>query len=49
MAIQVPRALLVIKEKKEWKVNKDVKETLVLQDQEVMLVIEDMRKNRSVM
>ena len=38
MAVQVPRVLLVIK---EWKVNKDVKEILVLQDQEVMLVIED--------
>ena len=25
MAVQVPRVLLVIKEKKEWKVNKDVK------------------------
>ena len=41
MAVQVPRVLLVIKEKKDWKGNKDVKEILVLQDQEVMLVIED--------
>ena len=38
MAVLVPR---VIKEKQEWKVNKDIKETLVLLDQEVMLEIED--------
>ena len=41
MAVQVPVVLLVIKEKREWKVNKDVKEILVLQDQEVMLEVED--------
>ena len=39
MAIQVPSVLLVIKGKWEWKVNKDVKEILVLLDQEVMLEI----------
>ena len=41
MALQVQGVLLVIKEKKEWKVNKDVKEILVLQEQEVMLEIKD--------
>ena len=41
MEFQVPRALLVIKEKWGWKVNKDIKEILVLQDREVMLEIED--------
>ena len=39
MAVQVPSVLLVIKGKWEWKVNKDVKEILVLLDQEVMLEI----------
>ena len=39
MAIQVLSVLLVIKGKWEWKVNKDVKEILVLLDQEVMLEI----------
>ena len=38
MASQVPVVLLVIKEK--WG-EKDLKEILVLQDQEVMLEIED--------
>ena len=33
MAVQVPAVHLVIK---EWKVNKDLKEILVFQDQEVM-------------
>ena len=41
MAVQVPGVLLVVKEKWEWKVNKGVKEILVLQDQEVMLETED--------
>ena len=41
MAVQVPGVLLVIKEKREWKVNKELKEILVLQDQEVILEIED--------
>ena len=45
MAVQVPRVFLVIKERKDWKVNKDVKEILVLQGQEVMLVIEDHEEN----
>ena len=37
---QVPRVLLVIKEKRVWKVNKDIKEMLVLQDQKVIMEIE---------
>ena len=41
MAVQVSEVLLVIKEKWEWKVNKDVKEILVHQDQEVMWEVED--------
>ena len=41
MAVQVPEVLLVIKEKKEWKVNRDPKELLVLEDQKVMLVIKE--------
>ena len=41
MAVLVLGVFLVIKEKQECKVNKDVKEILVLLDQEVMLEIED--------
>ena len=41
MVAQVLGVLLVAKGKQEWKVNKDVKEMLDLQEQEVMLEIED--------
>ena len=41
MALQVSGVLLVIKEKREWMVNKDSKVILVFQDQEVMLEIKD--------